>query len=208
MIMVTTKGLEKDPDLAEKVDKAVFPGLQGGPHDHQTAAIAVALDEAAAPGFKKYAGRIVTNAGVLAETLKRSGIKLVGGGTENHLVLVDLVPVFGPGGGVIAQEALAAAGITVNKNTIPGDPSSPFYPSGIRLGTPALTTRGMCGKEMVQIGHWISRVIESVSKYRLPDDKTARQKYVTGIRDQFDANTALLAIRNEIRSFCRRFPLP
>ena len=142
MILVTEKGLAKDPELAEKIDRAVFPGLQGGPHDHQTAAIAVALGEAMQPEFVEYGRQVVRNAKALGEALLAHGFRLVTGGTDNHMLLLDLTPT-GPGRGVFLQEALDRVGITVNKNTIPGEPSSPFYPSGIRLGTPAATTRGM-----------------------------------------------------------------
>ena len=172
MIMVTDRGLKKDPELPSKIDKAIFPGLQGGPHDHQTAAIAIALKQANTASFRAYGKQIVRNANVLANTLRARGITLVGNGTENHLLLVDLIPTFGPGGGVFAQDALGVAGITVNKNTIPKDPSSPFYPSGIRLGTPAITTRGMKEKEMKQIGKWIVDVIREVSHYRMPASPT------------------------------------
>ena len=155
MIMVTPKGLQKDPELAAKIDAAVFPGLQGGPHDHQTAAIAVALYEASKPQFKKYAAQIVKNAKALSEALKKHGLQLVGNGTENHLMLVDFTGR-GYGLGYQAQIVLEEAGITVNRNTIPQEPVSHYYPSGIRLGTPALTSRGMKEKEMQKIAGWIN----------------------------------------------------
>jgi len=208
LIMVTHEGLKKDPELGDKVDRAVFPGLQGGPHDNITGAIAVALKEAATPAFKKYGQQIVTNAKILAETLKAQGIKLVGGGTENHLILLDLVPTFGAGGGIFAQEALSAAGITVNKNTIPKDPSSPFYPSGVRLGTPALTTRGMGEKEMNTIGKWIAAAIKEVADSRLPGDKEERIKYLKKFRQSVGKNRTLLKIRSDIKTLTSRFPLP
>lgn len=208
MIMVTDRGLKKDPMLAEKVDKAVFPGLQGGPHDHTTAAIAVALKEASTPAFKTYGKQIVNNAKILAETLKKEGLTFVGNGTENHLILLDLVRIFGPGGGIFVQEALGAAGITVNKNTIPLDPSSPFYPSGIRLGTPAITTRGMGEKEMKQIGKWIAEVIREVSHYKLPTDKEARASFVVKAKKEIAANKKLLEIAKAVAVLCRHFPVP
>lgn len=208
MIMVTDKGLKKDPQLAEKVDKAVFPGLQGGPHDHQTAAIAVALQEAGRPEFSAYAAAVVANAKALAAKLRKSGLTLVGNGTENHLLLVNLVKNFGPGGGVFVQEALGAAAITVNKNTIPDDPSSPFYPSGIRLGTPAITSRGMGEAQMEQIGAWIAEAISEVSRCRLPDTKEARIVYLKKIRIEIAANRKLKAISRAVKNFCRSFPLP
>lgn len=201
MIMVTEKGIKKDPELPVKIDKAIFPGLQGGPHDHQTGAIAVALKEAATPGFKTYGKQIVKNAEALAESLKKEGLKLVGNGTENHLILVDLVNIFGPGGGLFAQEALGAAGITVNKNTIPKDPSSPFYPSGIRIGTPAITTRGMKEKEMRAIGTWIAEAMREVASLRFPKDKMTFRAYIA-------RRKKLREIKKEIKKLTRRFPLP
>lgn len=208
MIMVTKRGVEKDPELPQKIDKAVFPGFQGGPHDHQTAAIAVALKEASTPAFQKYGKQIVNNAKVLAETLIGNGQKLVGNGTENHLILLDCIPIFGPGGGIFAQEALGAAGITVNKNTIPLDPSSPFYPSGVRLGTPAITTRGMKQTEMRLIGIWIGDILKEVSDVKLPDTKEKRSDYLNKFRIRVGKNPKLKKIRQDIKTLCRRFPLP
>ena len=208
MIMVTEKGLAKDPELPANINRAVFPGLQGGPHDHQTGAIAVALKEAATPEFKAYGKQIVANAKALAESLKKEGLKLVGDGTENHLILLDLVHIFGPGGGIFAQEALEAAGITVNKNTIPKDPGSPVYPSGVRLGTPALTTRGMKEKEMNSIGKWIAEAIGEVSYCRLPAEKEARIDYLKEFKETVGKKKKLLEIKKQIKFFTRRFPLP
>jgi glycine hydroxymethyltransferase len=143
--------------LPTLIDRAIIPGLQGGPHNHQTAAIAVALKEASLPEFKIYAQQIVLNAKALAERLLEHGFDLVTGGTDNHLLLVDLRRKGVTG--AQAEKALDLAGITCNKNTIPFDPRQPFDPSGIRLGTPALTSRGMKEEEMKQIGDWISETI-------------------------------------------------
>ncbi len=208
IIMVTHAGLKKDPELGDKVDRAVFPGLQGGPHDHQTGAIAVALKEASTAAFKKYGVQIVKNAKALAQTLKANGLKLVGDGTENHLILLDLVPTFGAGGGIFAQVALEAAGITANKNTVPKDPGSPFYPSGIRLGTPALTTRGMGMNEMKIIGKWIATAIAEVSDSRLPGTKEERVVYLKKFRQSVAKNKTLANIRVDIKTLTARFPLP
>lgn len=208
MIMVTKKGLKKDSALPKKIDAAVFPGLGGGPHDHQTAAIAVALKEAASSNFKKYAKQIVRNAKVLAQELKRLGFNLVGGGTENHLILIDLTDMLGPGGGIFAQEALDIAGITVNKNTIPGELSSPFYPSGIRLGTPALTTRKMKEKEMKKIAIWIDKVLKEVKNYRLPKNKNKIRKYLESFKQDLRSNKTLASIKKEVSAFALRYPLP
>ena len=139
----------KKNDIASAIDKAVFPGLQGGPHDHQTAAIAVALGEATSPSFRAYGKQIVKNAKILAGELTKLGLRLVTGGTDTHLMLLEVTPL-----GISGKEAemrLGKAGIIVNRNTIPHDPRTPFDPSGIRLGTPAVTTRGMKEKEMKEI---------------------------------------------------------
>jgi|SRR5579872_207173 len=208
VIMVTEKGLSKDPELADKIDKAVFPGLQGGPHDHQTAAIAVALKEAATQQFREYGKQIVINAKALADSLIKNGLKLVGGGTENHLILLDLVTIFGPGGGVFAQTALDISGITTNKNTIPKDPGSPFYPSGLRLGTPALTSRGMRQSEMHKVGEWIARVLKEIGGYKLPEIKEERTAYVSKFKEEISNNAELLKIKKEILELSKDFPVP
>lgn len=207
MIMVTKKGFAKDPELPEKIDRAIFPGLQGGPHDHTTAAIAVALKQAGLPTFKTYGKQIVKNAIALASELKSNGFKLVGNGTENHLILIDLTTVFGPGGGFFAQYALDHAGITLNKNTIPADPSTPYYPSGVRLGTPALTTRGMNEKDMKKIAAWIKRTIDTVKESRLPRDKEKRQEYLSQFRKMVKNNKDLKKIKTEIKKFTSHFPI-
>jgi glycine hydroxymethyltransferase len=165
------------------IDRAIIPGLQGGPHNHQTAAIAVALHEAAQPEFKVYGQQIVKNAKKLAEKLTSKGYNLVTGGTDNHLLLIDLASKQVTG--AEAEDALGRAGITVNKNTVPYDPRPPFDPSGMRLGTPALTTRGMKEPEMEQIADWIEVAITS----RADEAK-------------------LTALRQTIKDFTKQFPLP
>ncbi len=144
------------------IDRAIIPGLQGGPHNHQTAAIAVALKEALQPDFKEYGHQVVLNAKTLAHELVELGFNLVTGGTDNHLMVIDLTTK--NLSGKQAEKALEIAGITVNKNTIPFEPRSPFDPSGIRLGTPALTTRGMKEDEMRQIAKWIDEAITNQAK--------------------------------------------
>ncbi|HTC70358.1 MAG TPA: serine hydroxymethyltransferase, partial [Acidothermaceae bacterium] len=156
-----------DEQYAKAIDKAVFPGLQGGPHDHTTAAIAVALHEAQQPSFRDYAAAIVTNAKALADELMARGFDLVSGGTDNHLILIDLTPQ-GVAGKPVAK-ALDRAGLVANYNTVPYDPRKPFDPSGLRLGTPAVTSRGMGVAEMRQIGAWIDEVVAAVAK----DDEDA-----------------------------------
>ena len=203
--MVSEKGLGKDPELAEKIDKAIFPGMQGGPHDHVTAGIAVALKEASSPQFKEYAAQIVKNSKALAAQLLENDVSLVTGGTDNHMLLIDLTK-YGNGMGVFAQDALEAAGITVNKNTIPGEPSSPFYPSGVRLGTPAITTRGMKEPEMREIGVMIAKVLMEIRKYSLPE-KEKRADYLKAFRSEISANAAISNIRRGVMELCSKFPL-
>jgi len=151
--------LSPSEDTAKLVDKAVFPGMQGGPLEHMVMAKAVAFREASAPGFKVYAKQIVKNAKALAHALDDLGFVLVSGGTDTHLLLLDLRNRKLTG--KEAQLALDLAGITTNKNTIPQDPQSPFITSGLRIGTPALTTRGMKEKEMGEVAHWIDEVLKN-----------------------------------------------
>jgi glycine hydroxymethyltransferase len=170
-------------ELAEKIDKAVFPGLQGGPHNHTTAAIAVALKEAATPAFKEYGHQIVRNAKALAAELTARGFNLVSGGTDNHLILIDLTnkKIIGKK----AAQALDRAGIICNSNTVPYDPRKPFSPSGVRIGTAAVTSRGMGEAEMKQIGTWIDEVIMHA-----------------------DDEAAIARVNAAIIEFCHRFPAP
>jgi len=170
-------------NLPTLIDRAIIPGLQGGPHNHQTAAIAVALQEASTPEFKAYGHQIVKNAKTLAGVLTDKGYNLVTGGTDNHLLLVDLTSK--KFSGKQGENALGRAGITVNKNTVPFDPRSPFDPSGIRLGTPALTTRGMKEQEMQQIGEWIDQALQHATD-----------------------ETWLASLRKDIETFALKFPLP
>jgi len=168
---------------ATELDRAVFPGLQGGPHNHTTAAIAVALHEASTPEFSAYAHQIVRNARALAAALEERGIRLISGGTDNHMLLID-VTTRGINGKPAAR-ALNQAGIECNYNTIPFDPRKPMDPSGLRLGTPSVTSRGMQEGDMVMIADWIDRVLDK------PED-----------------DDLLGAIRAEIREFCAGFPAP
>jgi len=170
---------------AKAIDKAVFPGLQGGPHNHTTAGIAVALHEAAQPAFREYAHQIVANARALADALTERGFDLVSGGTDNHLILVDLANK-GIAGKPAAQ-ALDRAGIELNYNTVPYDPRKPFDPSGIRLGTPALTTRGLTVEQMPQVAAWMDDAITAVLK---------------------DDEAAIAAIAGEVRTLLSGYPMP
>ncbi len=166
---------------ASAVDKAVFPGLQGGPHNHTTAAIAVALREAAQPEFRSYAHQVVANGKALAEALSARGYDLVSGGTDNHLILMDLTP---QGiAGKPAAKALDRAGIELNYNTVPFDPRKPFDPSGVRLGTPAITTRGLTEQHMPQIAAWMDEAITAAVK----DDEAAIERIAGEVRDMLAA---------------------
>jgi glycine hydroxymethyltransferase len=170
-----------DAEHASPIDKAVFPGLQGGPHNHTTAAIAVALHEAAAPSFRAYAAQVVANAAALAVALQERGYDLVSGGTDNHLLLADLTS---KGiGGKPAAKALDRAGIELNFNTVPFDTRRPFDPSGIRLGTPAITTRGLTEQHMPQLAAWMDEAITAAAK----DDEGPLERIAAEIRDLLTA---------------------
>ena len=170
-----------DAEHASPIDKAVFPGLQGGPHNHTTAAIAVALHEAATPSFRAYAAQVVANAAALAAALRERGYDLVSGGTDNHLLLVDLTS---KGiGGKPAAKALDRAGIELNFNTVPFDTRRPFDPSGIRLGTPAITTRGLTEQHMPQLAAWMDEAITAAAK----DDEGPLERIAAEIRDLLTA---------------------
>lgn len=162
---------------ARAIDRAVFPGLQGGPHNQTTAAIAVALKEAAGAAFREYAHQVVANARALGEELAARGFDLVSGGTDNHLLLVDLTGKEVPG--KVAAKALDRAGIVVNYNTVPYDPRKPFDPSGIRIGTPALTSRGIPASEMRAVAQWIDLVVEAA--------RTGDEATVTKVRGEVKA---------------------
>lgn len=175
--------LTNSEDRARKMNSKIFPGLQGGPLEHVIAAKAVAFGEAHKPSFKTYAAQVVKNAKVLSEGLLSQGLNLVTGGTDNHLLLLDLSQLEVTGKD--AEIALDAAGITVNKNTVPNEKRSPFVTSGIRIGTPALTTRGMKENEMRLIANWIAQIIKA------PQDLSLRSK-----------------VHQEIKQLCLGFPVP
>ena len=185
--LANTQGLDekqakKAKNLANKIDRAVFPGLQGGPHQHIIAAKAVAFAEAMKPEFKEYAQQIVKNAKVLAKTLIDNNVKLVSGGTDNHLILIDLTSK-AIGIGKPVAVALENAGICTNMNTIPYDPSTPFKPSGLRIGTPILTSRGMKEPEMKIIGEWMASIINDYENEKLQSK-----------------------IKTEVKELCKKFP--
>jgi glycine hydroxymethyltransferase len=171
-------------ELGERIDKAVFPGLQGGPHNHITAGIAVALKEASTKEFKRYSKQVITNAKVLSEELSKRGYKIISGGTDNHLFLVDVVNSVGMAGEE-ASTLLEKVNITLNKNAIPNDPRKPWDPSGVRIGTPAITTRGMKEKEMIKIAEYID----------------------SSLKKGIDENS-LVSLKKEVKKFSSKFPIP
>ena len=175
------KTIENIPTL---IDRAIFPGTQGGPHMHTIAAKAVAFGEALKPEFKTYAKQVVKNAAVLADELQKRGFVLIGGGTSNHLILADVNASFGIDGKV-AEEALDKVGLNLNKNSVPNDTLPPFRPSGIRLGTPAITTRGLKEQDMVKVAEWMKQAIDA------REDEAKLKK-----------------IHDEVIAFSRSFPLP
>lgn len=191
VIMTTTHKTLRGPrgamifarnQYAEAINKAVFPGMQGGPHDNNTAAMAIAFAENLQPNFKKYAQQIIKNAKSLAESLKKLGLILITGGTDNHLILIDLTST--NVSGKEAEKLLENVNIYSNRNTVPYDPRSPFDPSGIRIGTPALTTRGMKEKEMKIIGELIAKIILN------PKSKKIKKE-----------------VRTEVNKLTKKFPL-
>ncbi|KXK09262.1 MAG: Serine hydroxymethyltransferase [Microgenomates bacterium OLB23] len=207
IVMVTEKGLKKDPDLPAKINKAIFPGLQGGPHDNQTAAIAVALFEALQPSFKTYAKKVIKNAQALAAELQKGGLNLVAGRTENHQVVVDLTSTHGPGAGIFAEKALDLVYLTLNKNSVPGEQSSPFYPSGVRIGTPVATTRGMGPAEMKKIGAIIVAVFELIKPYKLPQKLSERSAYIDAFVKDLAQNKDIKRMGKQVAALGRQFPL-
>ncbi|MFN9068266.1 MAG: serine hydroxymethyltransferase, partial [Bdellovibrionales bacterium] len=174
--------LTNSEEKAKLINSRIFPGIQGGPLEHLIAAKAVAFGEALMPEFKNYIARVISNAKTLAETLTSENFELVTGGTDNHLLLLDLSN--SPVTGKLAESALDQAGITVNKNTVPNEKRSPFVTSGIRIGTPALTTRGMGAEEMQKIAKWMGQVL------RAPEDTKVLQQ-----------------VKLEVEEMCSRFPL-
>lgn len=179
--------LSNDETLAKKIDSAIFPGLQGGPLEHVIAAKAVAFGEAMQPEFRAYSERILDNAKILADTLAEQGIDIVSGGTDTHLLLADLRPKKLTG--KVAEKSLERAGMTCNKNAIPFDPEKPAITSGIRLGSPAATSRGFGGDEFRQIGNWIAEVLDGLVKNPQSNDEVEAR------------------VREQVVALCRRFPV-
>ena len=206
VLLVTDLGLKKDPDMGKKIDRAVFPGLQGGPHDNVTAAIAVAMKEADTAKFRIYGQQIVKNAKALAAALQKRGLTLTTGGTDSHLIVLDLRKE-GVIGNIVA-EGLEIAHIVANYNTVPHDTNPPMYPSGVRMGTPIVTTRGMKEKEMEQIASWIAEVVAEISHYRLPAAKEERGPFLKKVRKELAVNKKLLSIAREVSVLAKKFPVP
>jgi glycine hydroxymethyltransferase len=169
---------------AKQIDKSVFPGLQGGPHMNAVAGVAITLGKALQPEFRDYCRQVLVNAKSLAATLMAEGGNLITGGTDNHMMVLDCVKSFGINGRV-AEEALDAVSITTNKQVIPDDPNPPLRPSGIRLGTPAATTRGMKEDEMKRLGQWIAKALR-----------------------EHEDEQVLAGLKAEIEECCGRFPVP
>ncbi len=193
--------MTNNEEIAKKINKTIFPGIQGGPLMHIIAGKAVAFKEALSPSFKEYQHQVVTNAKVLAKVLEQGGLRVVSGGTDNHMVLIDnhmvLIDVKANKGltGAEVEKALEIAGITVNKNGIPYDTEKPMVTSGIRIGSPAMTTRGMKEKEMEEIAGMKEKEMEEIANF------------ILRVVDNINNESELLKIREEVRELCLKFPL-
>jgi len=208
MILVTEKGLKKDPELGEKINKSVFPGHQGGPHMNKIAGIAVALKEASTSAFKKYAAQIVKNSQALCYQLQTMNYQLVGGGSENHMIWIDLRNKNIEGWH--AHVTLEAVNIFGNKQTIPNDPRPPYYPSGYRLGTPAITTMGMKGKDMRVIAGFINDGVEIAqelgNKMIGDSDKSVDQEGRRQFKLQLSKSLKVKKLKARVVAFAKKFP--
>lgn len=206
MIMTTQKGLKKDPELAKKINKGIIPGIQGGPHFNNIAAIGIALKEASKNNFKLYATQVLKNAQILASELSKYEFNLITGGTDSHLILIDLRNKNLLGN--TAAEGLEVVGIIINRNGIPFDPNPPFYPSGIRIGTPGITSRGMKEKEMKTIAELINQTISALVKTKSILKITNEQEKDKLIRQKIINKTLLLKqISQNVKQLCHKFPL-
>ena len=193
-------------EFEQMVDFSIIPGLQGGPHLHSIAGMAIAFKNAKTPKFKKYAKQVIANAQLLAKLLKERGYDIVSGGTDKHLVLIDLRKS-GTNGWLVAW-ALEAAGIVANRNTVPGETASPFYPSGLRLGTPAITARGMKERQIKKIANWIDQVIIHVKGENMPTDADARRTFIVRYLAKIKSDKLLASICREVKALCKEFPTP
>jgi glycine hydroxymethyltransferase len=207
MIMVTKSGIQKYPDLPKKINSSIIPGIQGGPHLNSISALTVCLKEASTARFKKYASDIIENAKCIETELNKLGFQLVTGGTDSHLLVADMSP-YNILGNTMA-EACEEAGIILNRNGVPFDKNPPFYPSGIRFGTPAITTRGMRTKEMKKIASWLYELSLDLQKtakqmnYSIEDQKktSARTKIIK-------KSKSIGKIRMNVMDICKKFPIP
>lgn len=205
MIFSRKKCPINDENLSNKIDFSVFPGLQGGPHLHTIAGIAVALNECQQESFKKYAEQIKKNAQVFANFFKKKNYHVVSGGTDKHLILLDL-----RGSGISAWVAawiLEVVGIVLNRNTVPSETASPFYPSGLRFGTPIITTRGMKEKEVETIARWMDEVMIYSKKWQIPEDKETRLKFLKDFKKEIFQDKLLLKLKKEVTTFASGYPL-
>jgi len=205
--MVTKKGMKKDVDLPKKINSTIIPGIQGGPHLNSIAGIAVALKEAQSVKFQKYTSQIVVNAKALAQALTDDGFKLVTGGTDSHLIVADMAQ-YDILGNTMA-EGCEIAGIVLNRNAVPNDPNPPFYPSGIRFGTPGLTTRNMKEREMKVIASWLVLVARDLQhtakklKMNIEDQKRPENRAAIVRKSKY-----LKTIREKSETLCKKFPIP
>jgi len=202
---VNKKGVETMYDLAEKIDFAVFPGLQGGPHNHTITALATALKQVKDPAFAAYQDQVLKNSSTLANTLMGKGYKLVGDGTENHLVLVDLKSSTQAIDGARVERVLELANITTNKNTVPGDKSA-LSPGGIRIGTPAVTTRGFTEDDMVQVAEFFDRGVSIANDIRSSLDSKKLKDFQAALADGPGAYPDLVQLADEVADFSCDFP--
>ncbi len=206
IIMVTNKGIKKNPTLPDKIQKTIFPGMQGGPHMNTIAGIAIALKEASSNKFKTYTKQILKNTKTLAQELQKYNFDIITNGTESHLILINLKNKNIIGN--LAAEALEYVGIVTNKNSIPFDQNPPFYPSGIRIGTPSITTRGLKEKEIKQIAKWINQTIDIIKNEKEKQNIDFEKEKKKEIRKQLIANSKkeLDKIKKEVLLLCKKFP--
>ncbi len=206
IILVTNKGLRRDPEMGKKINSAIIPGLQGGPHNNVTAALAVAFKEASKKSFINYNKQIVKNGKSLADALLKKGYELQSGGTDTHVMVIDLrkQQILGN----TAAEALEEAGIVLNRNKVPFDPNPPFYPSGIRMGTPGLTSRRMKEREMRLIAEWIDQTLIAIGETKKRLNLNIEQEKKRSIRNQIISETKILKkINQEVKKLCKKFPI-
>lgn len=190
----------------DAVNAGVFPGMQGGPHLHTIAGIAVALGEVQTPAFRRYARQVIANAAVLAEEFVKAGYDVVSGGTDKHLVLIDLRPK--NTAAWVAAWALEYANIVVNRNTVPNETAPPYYPSGLRMGTPAATTRGMKEPEMRKIAAWIVKICETVKDIKIPEDREERKAFLKTVHEDLKSRKTVRNVAAQVKSLTAKFPIP